>query len=359
MDKEVVPLFRLNNKQEADAYHAILDELLKSEYWAFGPKTLEFEQTFCEKFGHKHAIGVSNGTAAIQVVLSSMNAQQVWMADTTFVGVWCAAKNVASVKDIQLVAPLTEDFWDVTTEAWVTALSNESLNPRFVIVTHLYGSRSNVDIAKLKALGNVIVIEDMSQCHGLTHSPYSDAQIYSMYPTKNVGALGEAGVITTDNEELAKLFKSNSFYGYNKTKDKVRAAGCNYKMDELQAAFVNHKLQSRFTEGELVRRRLVATTYNKGIKPTEKVVLVPFSDDATYHLYPIWVADRVHFRKFMADNDIQTGCHYDHSIFTMVTPELEQNTSEWNDHVVTLPMGGWVTPGEINHVCDVVNRYDA
>ena len=364
MAEKVVPLFRLNNKHAAVGFHALLDELLESEYWAFGPKTAEFEETFCEHFGHKHAIACANGTAAIQLVLAAYYAQEVFIADTTFVGVWNAVQNVRGMKHVRVVRAPDRYTWDVTTKDWLEALKKPSCKPRIVIVTHLYGSRSDVDIAALKALGDVIVIEDMSQCHGLSHSPFSDAQIYSMYPTKNVGALGEAGVITTDNPRLAETLKSNSFYGYYDKKTKVRAVGSNYKMDELQAAFVTYKLKIGMIRDELANRRVLAARYNAVLPDSQRgsakmIRKAVFSDDATYHLYPVWARDRKAFRDFLNEFGIQTGCHYPDSIIKMISDlGLQWNTSGWNSHVVTLPIGGYHTLEEIDRVCEVIKDYE-
>ena len=358
MATEVVPLFRLGNHLSATAYKNIFQSILDSGQWTLGKHTESFEKAFAKKFGHKHAVGVSNGTNAISLLLRSVCATEVWLSDTTFVGVWSAAMN-AGVKTVKVVSPNNDRTWDVSYDRWMERLAKPRFKPTWIIVTHLYGSRSTVDIAKLKEQYGVRVIEDMSQCHGLAPSPHSDAQIYSLYPTKNLGSLGEAGIITTDSKVLASRVRANRFYGYNADKSKVNSAGNNYKMDELQAAFADYKLTAGTFDDEIKTRIIHANTYRFNMEPNKSIGIPDFSPDCTFHLFPIWVDDRDHFRSFMQENGVQTGNHYPHSITNMVDIDglLENNTSGWNDHVVTLPMGGYHTHEEILRVCDVINSY--
>jgi dTDP-4-amino-4,6-dideoxygalactose transaminase len=356
----VVPLVRLGNHHKIEVYQDILREISDTESWALGPYTERFEMAFGKCFLHKYAVGVSNGTDAIRLFLNTTRAREVWMSDTTFVGVWCAAQNSRDVKVVRTITP--DDAWDVTTNKWMGHLRADArLKPTTIIITHLYGSRSNVDIEQLKSLGNVTVIEDMSQCHGLLPSPFSDAQIYSFYPTKNLGALGEGGIVTTDKSSLAEDLRRNRFFGYNKTKTKVRSNGCNYKMDEIQAAFLMQKLLSGTFDNEIKQRRILAAKYliEIGQLNTDEIIWpAAISDDCVYHLMPVWVMDREKFRQFMSKRGISTGTHYPLSVETMTDIETTcKNTSSWNDHVITLPMGGYHTLDEINYVCEQIKEY--
>lgn len=357
MADKLVPLFRLGNHFSTDRYKQILEEVLETENWTLGPKTERFEHIFCEHFGHSHAVAVSNGTNAITLLLRSFEVKEVWMSDTTFIGVWCAVDQ-AGVKWVKTIKPANEKTWDVTTDQWLEKYqSMRSFKPTWIIITHLYGSRSDVDIERLKREYGVKVLEDMSQCHGLPASPHSDAQIYSLYPTKNLGALGEGGIITTNSKGIADVVRSNRFYGYNSNKSKVSKGGNNYKMDEVQAAFLIDKLESGTFYTEIDTRREVASKYEKSIMKNPNIYLPKFSHDCVYHLHPVWVEDREHFRKYMLDNNIQTGTHYPYSVSTMCDYGIHKNTSKWNDHCVTLPMGGYLYDDEISAVCGALENY--
>ncbi|MBR4187235.1 MAG: DegT/DnrJ/EryC1/StrS family aminotransferase, partial [Bacteroidaceae bacterium] len=210
------------------------------------------------------------------------------------------------------------------------------------------------------------VIEDVSQAHGAVYEGIRAGHLchaagISFYPGKNLGALGDAGCVTTDDKELADYVRSMANYG-SQEKYLNQMKGLNSRMDEVQAAVLCLKLKRLDADNEA--RRRVAQAYSEGITNPLIILPSPCPDPLqnVWHVYPIRTPERNHLREYLSRQGIGTMVHYP------IPPHKQQAYSEWNDRtyriserihreILSLPMSPLLTDEEVKRVIDVLNAY--
>jgi dTDP-4-amino-4,6-dideoxygalactose transaminase len=277
-----------------------------------GPEVVEFEQAFATYCGVSYCVGTSNGTSAIELLLRAAGigrGDEVVTTPMTF---------IASVEPI-LLAGARPVFADVDPEtALLRADAVEAaITPRTVAImpVHLYGQTVDLDaFRELADRHQVLLIEDAAQAHGARWrdrpaGSVGDAATFSFFPGKNLGALGDAGAVTTNDEALAARLRKLRDHG---RMDKYRhdEVGTNARLDTLQAAVLNVKLRrlERWNDG----RRVHAAGYDEAFAALEDVTPIRVVDDAVavYHQYVVRVADRDRAALALAERGISTGVHY-------------------------------------------------
>jgi dTDP-4-amino-4,6-dideoxygalactose transaminase len=234
------------------------------------------------------------------------------------------------------------------------------------MIVHLYGRCAYTErIGQICKKYNLKLIEDNAQAHGCLYhgektGSLGDVAGHSFYPGKNLGALGDGGAVTTDNEELAATVRSLANYGSSR-KYVFQYQGRNSRLDEIQAAVLNVKLKYLDNDNNL--RKKVAEKYLEGIKNTK--IFLPVVDDWTanvFHIFPVQSTLRDDFQKYLAENGIQTIIHYP------IPPHKQECYKEWNNlsfpvteqihnEELSLPMSPALTEEQIAYVIDVVNRW--
>jgi dTDP-4-amino-4,6-dideoxygalactose transaminase len=277
-----------------------------------GPEVAEFEDAFAAYCGARYCIGTSNGTSALEVVL---RAAGIGPGDEV---VTTALTFIATVEPILLsgARPVLVDVDPET--ALIGADAVEAvLTPRTaaVVPVHLYGQ--TVDLDAFRALADrhgLFLLEDAAQAHGATWrgrgaGSIGDAATFSFFPGKNLGALGDAGCVTTNDEALAARIRKLRDHG---RMDKYRhdEIGTNARLDTLQAAVLTVKLLHLDEWNEA--RRLHAAAYDRGFGPVDGVEPIRVLDDAraVYHQYVVRVADRDGAREALAEQGIAAAVHY-------------------------------------------------
>jgi dTDP-4-amino-4,6-dideoxygalactose transaminase len=237
---------------------------------------------------------------------------------------------------------------------------------RAVMIVHLYGKCAFTrNIAHLCAKYHLKLVEDNAQAHGCLlegrrTGAMGDAAGHSFYPTKNLGALGDAGAITTDDDQLADIVRAYRNYGSTR-KYVFDFRGRNSRMDEMQAAVLRVRLQ--FLDEENALRRKVAECYNQHIR-NEAVKRCPssYAENNVYHIYPVFCEQRDRLQRFLLDNGVQTQVHYP------IPPHRQKCYKEWemmtlpiteriHDTELSLPMGPEVGLQQAMEVAEVVNRF--
>jgi dTDP-4-amino-4,6-dideoxygalactose transaminase len=240
-----------------------------------------------------------------------------------------------------------------------------------ILVVHLYGQLAEMEVIHKIALANdLLVIEDSAQAHGAIRnlesviSNQKSSVAYSFYPGKNLGALGDAGAVTTNDLELAKVIQSLRNYG-SETKYYNDHVGVNSRLDELQAAFLNVKLPNLDAENE--KRRVIAKRYLSEVK-NEKIILPTIALQRTkqlnhvFHLFVIRTQNRLELQDYLYKNGIQTVIHYP------VPPHNQKALSDWNhlsfpitekihDEVLSLPISPVLTDDEVGFIIAILNQY--
>ena len=343
------------------AFEKVLDSgiLIQGEQGAI------FETEFAAACGTKHAIGVSNGLDALTLSLIAAGVKagdEVLVPGQTFIATWLAVSHSGAVPVGVDIEPGT---WVINPKSIEQRINNRT---RAIIPVHLFGHAADMDaIRHISAAHGLFVLEDAAQAHGALYKgrpvgSLGHAASFSFYPTKNLGALGDAGAITTDDDKLASKLRSLRNYGSTK-KYYHNQIGYNARLDEIQAAFLRIKLR-RLTE-EIRLRREAAELYTKYLAVVPHIE-TPFEAEWTshaYHLYVIQSDQRDALADFLLRSNVGTQIHYP------VIPSQAQayaSTSASNDLPVagrsakrslSLPFWPGISRGQIEQVSQLVANF--
>lgn len=358
-----VPFYALWPQHEhlLDRFREQLEELVMANAFVGGPWLERFERRWAEYCGVEHAVGVANGTDAIELILRGLGigpGDEVVVPANTFVATAAAVVAAGATPVFVDVDPGTL----LVTEANVAAAIGPTTAA--VIVVHLYGQPADVDpITAVAHRHGVVVIEDAAQAHGATVAgrragSLARAGSFSFYPGKNLGALGDGGMVTTDDAVLARRVRSISNHGRGHTSTDHIEIGRNSRLDGLQAAFLSQKLPDldRFNR----RRRELASLYRSRLEdgPFTLVQMRPGAEPV-YHLLVAQVDERDWFRQRLADRGIETSIHYPvpchrqpafERFGSGYLPTVERAASR----LVSLPLFPTMSGDQVHRVCDAI-----
>ena len=293
------------NKRFEGQLKSVFEDFLDVGYYILGNQVTAFENRFAEYCGVKHCIGVGNGLDALRLILEGYkimgkmeSGDEVLIASNTYIA------TILGVKQAGLIPVLVEadaSNYNFKLEDLEKHLTEKT---RAIMPVHLYG-----ELAPMKAINefakkhNLLVIEDAAQAHGATNSDVKmagnlgDAAGFSFYPTKNLGALGDGGAVTTNDSQLAEIIRKLRNYGAS-SKYVNDLKGFNSRLDEVQAAFLLCKLPLLDQDNE--RRREIAQKYLREIQ-NEKIGLPGYSGkkDHIFHLFVVRVRDRTGFMDYL------------------------------------------------------------
>lgn len=346
-----------------EAYRAVKD----NEWYIQGEYCNKFEKAFAAYCGVKECVGVGNGLDALRLILLGLeigSGDEVIVPANTFIATVLAISYVGAT-------PVLVDV-DIDTYLINVDLIEEHIteHTKAIIAVHLYGRLCEMDrICSIADRHGLYVIEDAAQAHGASlegkkAGSFGDAAGFSFYPGKNLGALGDAGAVTTNNEELAKKIRALGNYGSFERYHHIYQ-GCNSRLDELQAAFLWKKLSHLDDWNE--ERRKIARIYEKNIK-NQKIVL-PWIDerhleDNVFHIFPTLCQKRDDLQIFLTKKGIGTNIHYPIPIPKQGAYEnygwdmaLYSVTEKICAQELSLPLYPGMSDDEIAYVIDCVNEY--
>jgi dTDP-4-amino-4,6-dideoxygalactose transaminase len=366
----VIPFLDLHkvNKRFEPEFQEKFKAFLDSGYYILGNELTAFEKEFAAFCGVKHCIGVGNGLDALRLILEGYkvlnrleNDDEVLVASNTYIATVIAIKQAGLQPVLVEVDPTNYNFD-------LSALSRKvSEKSRAIMPVHLYGQLSPMEeINRLAGSHNLLVIEDAAQAHGAkatngkSAGNLGDAAGFSFYPTKNLGALGDGGAVTTNDTELADAVTKLRNYGGTK-KYVYELLGVNSRLDEIQAALLRCKLAK--LKEDNIRRREIAGRYLSEIK-NEKLSL-PIYDGGeahVFHLFVIRTKNRNHLMEYLKVEAIGCLIHYPIPLHKQEAlnefNELSFPVSERiHDEVLSLPMSPVLTNDEVTKVIDVLNNY--
>lgn len=366
----MIPFLNLKaiNKRFEAEFQNSFQQFLDSGYYILGNQVKLFEVNFANFCGSKHCIGVGNGLDALRLILEAYKIlgklkenDEVLVSSNTFIATILAIKQ-AGLKPVLAEADLNTYNFDI--DSLKNAISEKT---KAIMPVHLYGKLSPMaEILKISKENSLLVIEDAAQAHGAKNKygkragNIGDAAGFSFYPSKNLGALGDGGAITTNDDALAEIIKKLRNYGTS-TKYVNEFLGFNSRLDELQAAFLNVKLPAVDSDNEI--RRAIAKKYILEIK-NEKIALPKYNggEDHIFHLFVIRVENRNNFIDYLNTNNIGNLVHYP------IPPHKQQALSEYSNlnfpvtekihrEVVSIPMSPVMTEEEVGEVISVLNNY--
>lgn len=299
------------NDRDRAAFHAALDRVLDSGRVILGAEVEQFESEFAAYCGVRHCVGVSNGLEALHLLLRAYGigpGDEVIVPTNTYIATWLAVSHAGAMP---VPVEPDETTYNLDPNRIEAALSPRT---RAIIPVHLYGLPA--DMTAIRAIAErrgLKVIEDAAQAHGARidgrrAGALADAAAFSFYPGKNLGALGDAGAITTDDGALADTLRSLRNYG-STVKYHHDEKGFNSRLDEMQAAFLRVKLR-RLDEDNL-RRRAIARRYLQALSETSLVLpRVPANVENAWHLFVVRTAQRAALLSGLARREVQTLIHY-------------------------------------------------
>lgn len=343
------------------------DRVLNSGWFIMGEELKQFEHSFAKYCGTKHAIGVANGLDALILIFRAYKEIGVFKdGDEIIVPSNTYIASILAISANNLVPILVEP--NILTYTIDPTLIEEKISSKTkaILPVHLYGQlcdmNSIVDIA-LKY--NLKIIEDCAQSHGARFNNkyagnFGDAAGFSFYPGKNLGALGDAGAVTTNDDELASCIKALLNYG-STVKYKNHYKGVNSRLDELQAALLSVKLKNLDRETKI--RKSIANRYINEINNSKIILPKIISQEShVWHLFVVRTEDRNSLQEYLTTNNIQTVIHYP------IPPHRQKAYQELNhlsfpisekihDEVLSLPLSPVMTIEDINEVIRVINLY--
>lgn len=368
----------INNSFEPELSQAV-QRVVHSGWYLLGEETKQFEKEYGAFCGAKHCIGVANGLDALRLILKAWiemgfmkEGDEIIVPANTYIA------SILAITDNRLVPVLVEP--DINTYNIDPFLIEEKITERTkaIMIVHLYGKIAmHPEIERLVAKYKLKLIEDGAQSQGAEYicvdgtvkisGNIGHAAGHSFYPGKNLGALGDAGAVTTNDDELAELVRTIANYG-SKLKYQNKYSGLNSRLDEIQAAALRVKLQRM--EADNQQRRTIAQYYIDNIN--NKHILLPMVTQGNHsvasnrshvwHLFVVRNTDRDNLQKYLEANGVQTLIHYP------IPPHKQEAYRQWNHlsfpitekihgEVLSLPMSPLLSLLEAEIIVNHLNNY--
>ena len=349
-------LKRINDLYDAEIREAI-NEVLDSGWYLKGEATRKFEQAYAQYIGTRHCIGCANGLDALTLILRAYiemgvmtPGDEVIVPANTFIASILAITENCLKPVLVEPSPETLQIDDVLIEQAITSRT------RAIMIVHLYGRCAYTDrIGEICRKHGLKLIEDNAQAHGCEFTlkktgSLGDAAGHSFYPGKNLGALGDAGAVTTNDDELAKTIEALGNYGSAK-KYVFDYLGRNSRIDEIQAAILSVKLKHLDADNQ--RRKDIAARYEREV--SNDLVRLRLDGNETYsrsslamrdcvwHIFPVFCERRDELKKYLADNGVETQIHYP------VPPHRQKCYPQW--HQLSLPVTERIHAQELSIPC--------
>ena len=366
-------LKKINEPYEI-AFQEKLKSVLENGWYILGNEVTTFETSFASYCGTKYCVGVGNGLDALVLIFKGyIQLGKLQKGDEVIVPANTYIASILAILQADLVPVLVEpklETYNINPDLISEKITSKT---KAILAVHLYGQLAEMDrINEIANQNNLLVIEDAAQAHGAFFEPKAKSQkpkaksqkpkvaAYSFYPGKNLGALGDAGAIVTNDDDLSKTILSLRNYG-SETKYYNDFIGVNSRLDELQAAFLNVKLPNLDKENNIrktIAKRYLTEIYNDKIQ-------LPFWDKTAnhvFHLFVIRTQNREKLKNYLLENGIETMIHYP------VPPHKQKAFSSWNkwsfhitkkihNEVLSLPMNPVLTVDEVSFIIDVLNKY--
>jgi dTDP-4-amino-4,6-dideoxygalactose transaminase len=304
--------FTYMNKEIGEGMSKAFEEVFESKWYVLGSQVEMFEKAYASFNQTKNCVGVSNGLDALFLSLKALGigaGDEVIVPSNTYIATLLAISYVGAVP---VLAEPRVDTFNIDPDAIETVITGRT---KAIMPVHLYGQCCEMKrIMSIAEKNGLYVIEDNAQSHGSMWQgklagSFGHVNATSFYPGKNLGALGDAGAITTDDESLASQIRVLRNYGSGK-KYFNEVIGYNMRLDELQAAFLSVKLPH--LKKWIKQRQEIASWYNEALSPIAEIILPKTAKDAThvYHLYVIRINERDELQEFLAANGVGTLIHY-------------------------------------------------
>ncbi len=368
-------------------YEHAADEVMRSGWYLKGDYTRRFEEAYAEYIGTKHCVGCGNGLDALTLIFRAYIEMGVMApGDEVIVPANTYIASILAITENQLKPVLVEpspDTLQIDDTLIEQAITDRT---RAVMIVHLYGICAYTDrIGDICQKYGLKLIEDNAQAHGCTYlSPLTphlsplkrtgslgDAAGHSFYPTKNLGAFGDAGAVTTDDAELAKTIETLGNYG-SSSKYVFDYLGRNSRIDEIQAAILLAKLPH--LDADNLRRKEIADRYQREV--SNDLVRLRLVDDeitarcprdyvssyreSVYHIFPVFSSRRDELQQYLADKGVETQIHYPippHKQRCLNVQSPLPITEQIHSQELSIPCHQAMTSEEVSYIIDLLNIF--
>lgn len=356
----LAPLYERHNEE----YDQAALRVLRSGWYIMGPELEAFEKEFATYTNSSCCIGVNSGLDALTLSLRALGIGQgdevIVQANTYIATVLAITENGAKPVFVE-----PDEFYGINVDLVEGAITR---NTKAIMAVHLYGQSCDMDpLTAISKQHGIPVIEDCAQSHGATYKgkmtgTFGMCGCFSFYPTKNLGAFGDAGALITNDTDLADKLKTLRNYG-SKIKYRNEITGVNSRLDELQAALLRVRL--KHLDEILAERENIAQAYLKGIN-NPRICLPQIRGDAshTWHQFVVQCENRNALQAWLQERGIQTQIHYP------IPPHLSEAyarlkytkgafpiTEHLADTVLSLPLYFGMAPEDIQYVIDTINEF--
>lgn len=351
------------NKPLFDEYKIAFNEVLESGWYILGSKVKEFESHFATYCGTTNCVGVANGLDALSLSLNAFNFEkgsEVIVPSNTYIA------TILSIIDNGLQPILVEpniDTYNIDPKLIEQAITAKT---KAIMVVHLYGKVCEMDtILAIARKYNLKVIEDCAQSHGAKFKEqlsgsFGDFAAHSFYPTKNLGAIGDAGAVTTNSDELANKIKILRNYGSEK-KYYNDVVGINSRLDELQAALLLVKL--KYMDKITNHKRNLASIYLQNLSSDFIKPQVHSDYFDVYHIFNIRHKKRNELKEYLLEKNIKTEIHYpvapnkQKAMIGILDKQLTPIAEEIHNTTLSLPISFYHTIEDVYNVTEVMNSF--
>ena len=343
-----------------------VNQVLRSGWYLQGEHIALFEKNYAQYIGTKYCVTCGNGLDALCLIFRAyIELGLLKEGDEVIVPANTYIATILSITENHLTPILVEpdiNTLEIDEKQIEQAITSRT---RAIMLVHLYGRCANMPfIGDICKRHNLLLLEDNAQAHGCHFGnnrtgSLGNAAAHSFYPGKNLGALGDAGAVTTDNEQLAQTIRSLATQRSTR-KYEFSFKGKNSRMDEIQAAVLNVKLP--YLDKENQRRKQIAKAYLEGINNPQIRLIKDNDRDNVYHIFPILCPSRNRLQQYLKDNGIETMIHYP------IPPHQQEAYKEWNEQhypitefihqqELSLPCNPTMTDEEVYQIIDSINMY--
>ena len=363
---EFLSLKKITKMYSAEIHDAV-SKVIDSGWYLQGIENKRFEDNYSKYIGTAHCIGVANGLDALRLILRAyIELGAIKEGDEIIVPANTFIASILAITDNGLTPVLVEpniNTFQIDDKKIEAAITNKT---KAIMIVHLYGQCAFTEnIGDICEKYNLKLIEDNAQAVGCRHKnrrtgSLGDAAGHSFYPGKNLGAFGDAGAVTTDDDELAKMVRLLGNYG-STVKYQFDYKGLNSRLDEIQAAILGVKLQ--YIDQDNNRRKEVARYYVDNIKNEHiKLPVVEDWDAHVFHLFPVLCKQREQLQQHLKARGVETLIHYP------IPPHKQNAYAEWNNmffpiteeihnEELSLPISQVLNYEEVSKVVDAVNSF--
>jgi dTDP-4-amino-4,6-dideoxygalactose transaminase len=359
-------LYKINSQYEQELKDAA-SRVIDSGWYLMGKELETFEQSYATFCNVKFALGVANGLDALRLIFRGYIEMGVMCkGDEVIVPANTYIASVLAITDNDLIPVFVEpnlETYNLDSNKIEAAITDKT---KAILTVHLYGQNSIDDqMLQICSKHNLKLIEDGAQSHGAKWNNkisggIGDAAGHSFYPGKNLGALGDAGAVTTNDKDLARTISAIRNYGSEKKYENIYK-GLNSRLDEIQAAFLNVKL--KYIQVDIDNRRKVAAYYLSNIKNKKIILPIVLEDQGhVWHLFVIRTKNRDEFQKYLLDKGVQTLIHYPIPIHHQKAysdfKHLELPITELiHKEIISLPLSAVNSLSDLRTVVNAINNY--